>query len=511
MKVFNIAFFMKAYGFGNSEGLVVLLADLIKGMHSLGVPVRIYTSQRLHQPLAKALTANDAPETAYDIVSFRVAPFLVEWGARRHRVRPMRQPWWSRVLERLLSSSLYVLPRLGPVTFFIVAFAAVALAVAGLPALIAVVLLPGLAARGRPKLRAWARRSLGAIATRFQLSPLDYRRRLTEAAFDVEGSRLARRINLANPQSIYLPFAFAAALAEGLACQKIIVFPDAVVLTFPTRFATQEFHDVIAKIRRSLRVADVIVCYSEHIRDSELLRHFAADVGDADVRIVPHGLYSAKAPAVIAPKLKFENHFPAYCRYIPDYDLAEIDYVIYPTIDRPHKNTASAIRAVCELTRRRYANLKLVLTSHAISDDTRDILVRERLFHDALFVTQLAEPDFNFVIRNAKVLINPTFSEGGFPFNFSRAVTLGTPAIMSDIPVVREMFERIKVPQSTYEQWMFDPTDHIALADAIETVVANRQAVCDEQLAALRAADGFTVRDMAKRYYQIYSELQDHG
>ncbi|MGG6548662.1 UNVERIFIED_CONTAM: hypothetical protein NY100_24950, partial [Prevotella sp. 15_C9] len=86
--------------------------------------------------------------------------------------------------------------------------------------------------------------------------------------------------------------------------------------------------------------------------------------------------------------------------------LAHIDYVVFPTVDRPHKNLVSAIRAVCELTRRRYANLKVLFTTEAIGDDTRDLIVRERMFHDALFAPHLEEEDFNYVIRHARALIN---------------------------------------------------------------------------------------------------------
>jgi len=310
--------------------------------------------------------------------------------------------------------------------------------------------------------------------------------------------------------SIYLPSAFFGALAEGIACPKFVVFPDAVSLTYPTRFARWEVLAVVASMRRSLNAADAVVCYSDYIRDHQLRRHFGADVAGRDIRVIPHGLYASKTFAERSPKLRFKNHFPGYCAFIPDYDLAHIDYVVFPTVDRPHKNLVSAVRAVGELTRRRYANLKVVFTSDTIGDDTRELIVRERMFHDALFVSQLEEEDFNGVIRHARALINPTFAEGGFPFNFSRAVALGTPAVMSDIPVVREMFGRLDVAPSTYAPWLFDPSDYRALADTIEAVLARRQEVHQAQLGVVQAASGHTIKDMAQRYFEISNELQDN-
>lgn len=506
MRVFNIAFFLRAFRFGKSEGLLVLLADLIKGLGAIGVTVRIFTSHRLKEPLVEALAANDVPASAYELVTFRVAPFLVTWAERRSRPRRHRQSRWRRGLTQLAEGSLYLLPRLTPFAFWLVAAATAAFVLAFLPVLLPLGFAAWLALALGTRLRAFVRRLVRA--GRRRAGTTGYGRRLMDAAFDIEGVRLAERINDQRLPTIYLPVAFSGSLTESLTCRKVLVFPDAVVLTYPTRFAAQSFQDAISNIRRSLKAADVVVCYSEHIRDRELRRHFLTEVAAKDIRVIPHGLYVAKVSAVRPPKLKFENHFPEYCSFIPEYDLADIDYVVYPTVDRPHKNLVSAIRAVAELTRRRYANLKVLFTTHAISDDTHDVIVRERLFHDALFVSQLEEEDFNYVIRHARALINPTFSEGGFPFNFSRAVALGTPAIMSDIPVIRETFTKLRIPPSTYAPWLFDPIDHRALADTIEAVLTDREQVRDAQRGVVDAAGRYTINDMARHYHQISTELQ---
>ena len=505
MRVFNIAFFIRTFGFGNSEGLLVLLADLIKGLRAIGVTVRIFTSHRLQKPLVDALAANDVPATAYELVTFRVAPFLVTLAARRSLPRQPRQPLWRRGFAQLMEAGIHLLPRLGPVGFWVFAVSVAVLALVFLPVLVVLAVAVAVA----PRLRSFAGRVVKASRRGALASAPDYPRRLMDAAFEVEETRLASKISELKLAAIYLPSAFYGALVEGIACPKLVVFPDAVSLTYPTRFARWEVLHAVAGIRRSLKAADAVVCYSEYTRNNELRRRFGAEVAGKDVRVIPHGFYASKTSAEGAPRLQFKNFFPEYCAFIPNYDLAHIDYVVFPTVDRPHKNLVSAIRAVCELTRRRYANLKVLFTTEAIGDDTRDLIVRERMFHDALFAPHLEEEDFNYVIRHARALINPTFSEGGFPFNFSRAVALGTPAVMSDIPVVREMFGRLDIAPSTYAPWLFDPTDHRALANKIESVLVAREKVCAAQLGVVQAASGYTISDMARRYFEISTELQE--
>jgi glycosyltransferase involved in cell wall biosynthesis len=104
-------------------------------------------------------------------------------------------------------------------------------------------------------------------------------------------------------------------------------------------------------------------------------------------------------------------------------------------------------------------------------------------------------------------MVHPSLAEGGDIFNFSRAVSAGVPALMSDIPVVTEMFSRRGIDRSQYHSWLFKPTDTIGLADLMDHAISNPEIYTTKQAKILEDLSSYGFPQMAARYYQLYMEL----
>jgi glycosyltransferase involved in cell wall biosynthesis len=76
----------------------------------------------------------------------------------------------------------------------------------------------------------------------------------------------------------------------------------------------------------------------------------------------------------------------------------------------------------------------------------------------------------------ACLAVNPTLFEGGFPFTFTEAYSVGTPSLLSDIAMVRErLADRENETGRLQERMLFDPMNPLDLADKIRWAVANRE------------------------------------
>ena len=94
-----------------------------------------------------------------------------------------------------------------------------------------------------------------------------------------------------------------------------------------------------------------------------------------------------------------------------------------------------------------------------------------------LFLHRLSEGELAACYRLADLAVNPSLSEGGFPFTFAEAVSVGTPVVMARIPVTTEHLGSAPVAASM----LFDPYDWRALADRIEWALANGEALYGAQ------------------------------
>ena len=518
MKRYDIIFSLKTTNVAPNEGLVVLLCDLIKGLHGLGVQTRIFTSVRHDASLRQCFIDNKVANSAYEIRAFAVSPAVTAFFGERaqKRKREIRE---KKRLHRFLHGSR-------PIIRFIATLGvwqSIVLSLLILPLFVSMVFLillltPVLVAlnskncrkvrlvkkRTKRRVRSWRDR---LASSNLWIEMLDY-------AFEVEATRLIAQVNRhSDVRAVLISFLFVGRPLATLQAASIVVFPDIVTMRYPTRYKGQFTEKDYFRIAQSVACADRLICYSDHVATEHLRKHFSDHIGNKQVDVIPQGFFpiGAKTSSLYTNTIFFKNWFPEYCGFIPGYRMEDIVYVVYPSVDRAHKNMLVLLRAAEHLLRRKYTNIKIVTTSHCISQSTYEFIVEKRLFLDVLFTPSLDEGALNFLISEAALVVHPSLSEGGDVFNFSRAVSNGVPALLANIPVVREMFERYGVSSSVYGPWTFQPTDHLELAELISRSLQERRALYEAQVEVMKSLMSYDYAAMARRYLQVYEEAASQG
>jgi hypothetical protein len=516
---FTIVYVWRQTRLGASEGLNVLLTDLIRGLAECQVPVRLLTTGRHLTGLRDMLEMNHISADSVEIAEMTggslFLAFKDRWLEKRLRERGARLGVLARLkrsvrqgIERFIGWFLDL--TLANALFKLLAGLAVFLLSGVVFPLLLLLLVVRKIARYlfRPVLRRikpWLATVKGIILS---VS-------LSERLYRIESQRFGQAVDRASfISSVFIPTAFEGSICSAITRKKkLIVFPDAVSLLYPTRFPGSEFQDLLlASMHESVSGADGIVCYSEFVRDRQLLRFFAKASDGKPVAVIPQGFFVedefGERPDFSDRSLRrfIFNYFPDYGPLSHVY-FSEFSFIIYPTVDRPHKNTLTLLKAFESLLRERGRNIKLVLTSPGGVGDTLSFIRERKLHRDVLFVPALPIQVLNHLLERASVMVHPSLAEGGDVFNFSRAVSHGTPALLANIPVSREMFARNGFDEAVFGEWLFEPTDHTELAEKIDSILLGAWQPLPAQQRTLERLSAYRFSSMARRYNDVFQQL----
>ena len=112
-----------------------------------------------------------------------------------------------------------------------------------------------------------------------------------------------------------------------------------------------------------------------------------------------------------------------------------------------------------------------MLTCQRFPNSDIDLFVSEhRLEPWVLFANDVSNQVLASLYCWSSLAVNPTLFEGGFPFTFTEAYSVGTPSILSDIPMVRERIQDTSLP----ERMLFDPMNPQDLAEKIRWAIKHR-------------------------------------
>ena len=277
---------------------------------------------------------------------------------------------------------------------------------------------------------------------------------------------------------------------NDIAAPRLMCVADVVLAEHPIGFATiggsrseQTFHNVENAIRGSHH----LVTYSEHVKRGTLIERYHVDPDR--IEVIAHGtndLSALLSPSDVTGKgttrvtchcvtlfrsalHKAVGHPRAWT-----YGTGDVRFLFYASQFRPNKNVLTLLRSYEWLLRRQTISHKLVLTGNPReAPSVREFVAEKGIENDVLFLHGLSERELAACYRLADLAVNPSLSEGGFPFTFAEAVSVGTPVVMASIPVTVEYLGSAPVAASM----LFDPYDWRALADRIEWALANREAL----------------------------------
>lgn len=290
----------------------------------------------------------------------------------------------------------------------------------------------------------------------------------------------------------YCPTAFWPHVNE-ISAPRLICVPDIVFIDFPGAFALSNGpggYETFRNIEATIAGGDHFVTYSDYVKWNTLVDRYQVDP-DA-VSTVHHGASRLDDAVAIAGRSSGPVARDAFYRSFFAEALtkgaaeagaaitfgADIRFLFFASQFRPNKNIITLLRAYEHLLKRRYRGHKLVLTGDpTLVPDIQDFLRDHHLENDVLFLHRLTLPQLAAGYRLADLAINPSLSEGGFPFTFTEALSVGTPVVASDIPVTEEILGG----QEFYADMTFDPYDWRDMAARIEWALDHRDALFERQ------------------------------
>jgi glycosyltransferase involved in cell wall biosynthesis len=133
-----------------------------------------------------------------------------------------------------------------------------------------------------------------------------------------------------------------------------------------------------------------------------------------------------------------------------------------------------------------------------------DEFIRDHnLANDVLCLHGLTVPELAACYKLADLAVNPSLSEGGCPFTFSEALSVGTPVVMARIAVTEEV---ITDPELR-AMMLFDPYIWQDIADRIEWAIQNRDRLRSIQIAAFKAISLRTWDDVVADHIKILTRI----
>lgn len=337
-----------------------------------------------------------------------------------------------------------------------------------------------------------------------------------------EISRMNREIDLLDAvRAWYCPAAFWPGFND-IRAPRLMCVPDVVLSDFPVGFAELSRGDYLSSflsIGEAIRGGDFFVTYSETVKWGTLVDNYGVKADK--VSVIRH------APSVLNRFIEIKG-FPdlesaskKYCQnllrsamlrssnisYTANFLNADVKYLFYASQFRPNKNILTFLRAFEYLLRNRYLGYKLFLTGAPRSmPQIEDFIFSHRLENDVIFLHGLTVSELAACYKLAGLAVNPTFCEGGCPFTFTEALSVGTPVVMSRISAAEEILTCPLLQEMSF----FDPYDWKDCAERIEWAVNHRDELLMVQRKTYMQLEHRTWSDVVREHVDVMEEIVIH-
>jgi glycosyltransferase involved in cell wall biosynthesis len=273
---------------------------------------------------------------------------------------------------------------------------------------------------------------------------------------------------------------------------RLTCVPDVVLTRFPIGFGKGDERTLTAfrQIERTIRGSTNFVVYSQDVKIRTLVDRFFVDA--RQIEVVRHGANVIDDLVTLKGTPKDSEATLAFCRNLfksalrkarqasgsPESSAADFPFLFYASQFRPSKNVVNLLRAYEYLLKHRYLGFKLVLTGKPDAmPEIGEFLDAHNLRNDVLCLHGLTNQEWAACYKLATLAVNPTLAEGGCPFTFSEALSVGTPVVMSRIAVTEEVINDPGIQDITF----FDPYDWKDMASRIEWALANQDELYNKQ------------------------------
>lgn len=523
-----------------AEGLGRYLAEFLKAVQERGdVRFAIACPSWMRASLVELFDASGVRADGFEIIAPRSLPVLLRmhqrYVAARNKLKagsllgsPLRSLGGrgagviTRVARDLVGiRSLPLAGILGVIALPLAAIGAVWLIIAGLLASGRVLVLKFFSRLGRQPMIQNFRARIDTLAAQPKQDSLATRlyRLMDEAETSLMRSLIEARKDIA---AWYSPTAFWPHFND-ISAPRLMCVPDMVLGDFPVGFAAlggNRFLENFRQVERAIQGGEHYVSYSETVKWQTLVRRYQA--APEAVAVVPHGANRLDDLVRVSGFPDNEAATDALCRNLfrsalgkaigqadaGIFGAGEPRFLFYASQFRPNKNVISLLRAYEYLLRRRYVGHKLVLTGNpAVLPEIGRFISDHHLENDVLCLHGLSARELAACYRLADLAVNPSLSEGGCPFTFTEALSVGTPVVMARIPVTEEVITDLGLQ----EAMLFDPYDWADMADRIEWGVRNREALREMQLPCYERLVERSWRMVVDEYVAILDRIAAAG
>lgn len=518
------------------EGLGRYLAAFLKGAAGRDdVRFTLVCPSWSEEGLRQLLHSEGVPDQRFQIVCptgkplvLRVYESYVRHRSRLRRpgmirggltwLKAVREEWIDRVARRLAQA--YNIGQLLPILLEVAAVACLMLLATPLLVLAAI---GGLVVSWTSRLVAgWLgmfghmRTRLDALISRPQGDPLALR--LYQYMEDAETERMLGLIDgMAAVRAWYCPTAYWPAF-NRIRAPRLLCVPDVVLSEFPAGFSLlggDPLLKVFETVEETIYGARHFVTYSDEIKWRTLVQRYA--VPPENIMPIRHAPSDLARWVSLDDAISTEAHETRYCLSLLNSALAkstgqdtfvtaggQFRFVFYASQFRPNKNVLTLLRAYRYLLRSRFVGHKLVLTGSRKMSRIVDEFIREQsLDNDVLCLHGLSVQELAACYKLADLAVNPSLSEGGCPFTFTEALSVGTPVVMGRIPVAEEVLTDPELQGATF----FDPHDWRDMANRIEWALANRTHLLDIQRKTYRELAARTWTDVVNEHIEALEKV----
>lgn len=318
-------------------------------------------------------------------------------------------------------------------------------------------------------------------------------------------------VDMHDVRAWYCPVAFWPAFHD-IDKPRLICIPDVWPTDFPMGFAGDgdRLRVVVDRIGDSIHRATHLVTYSLQIKWDTLVQHYGLNPERISViHHAPNRMDEFNAVSGTGQQLYCQQLLLSAIRrganpqYSEGFQNKEVAYIFYASQFRPNKNVLTLLRAYKDLLRHRHFPHKLILTGNAEAREIRQFVLQNRLENDVLFLHGLTTSELAACYQLADLAVNPSFAEGGCPFTFTEALSVGTPVVMARIPVTEEILTDDLLQQMT----LFDPYDWLDCADRMAWALQNQDELLRAQKATFDVLAQRTWTDVVTEHVTILDRI----
>lgn len=316
----------------------------------------------------------------------------------------------------------------------------------------------------------------------------------------------------------YCPTAFWPGF-NAIEAPRLMCVPDVVLSDFPVGFSQvggDRFVQTFERVERAVRGGEHFVAYSDTVKWNTIVAQYGVQA--ARVNVIQHAANDLGQWVTVSGCEASDEVSRNYCRtllltamrkathhsYAGGFRNQDVRFLFYASQFRPNKNVISLLRAYEYLLRRRYVGHKLILTGHPDSYPViGQFIVQHNLENDVICLHGLSVQELAACYKLADLAVNPSKSEGGFPFTFTEALSVGTPVVMARIGVTEE----VVTDPGLQAAMLFEPDDWRQMAERIEWALGNRQRLLAIQTPLYERLAKRTWTDVANQHIELLERI----